>query len=193
MRRTTPSFHDDADAARHLLHHLRRMLLVYYDPETVFEHTITEKHVADAFAHHERFRRHLALQGINPDTHVACTDEGRTMVGAIINGWVRALRMPLDASERYTLRNPGRCKRGARTIVPHGGAEERGALARGEREMPAKGILEISYFMHTATGYKGSVAIARRRALRLRGASCARLDAGYIRDVCVLSRCRGSL
>jgi hypothetical protein len=114
MRRTTPSFHDDADAARHLLHHLRRMLLVYYDPETVFEHTITEKHVADAFAHHERFRRHLALQGINPDTHVACTDEGRTMVGAIINGWVRALRMPLDASERYALRNPGRCKRGAR-------------------------------------------------------------------------------
>jgi hypothetical protein len=56
--------------------------------------------VADAFAHNARFRRHLDLQGINPDTLVACTDEGRTMVGSIINGWVRALRMPLEESER---------------------------------------------------------------------------------------------
>jgi hypothetical protein len=76
------------------------MLLVRYDQETVFEHTITEQHVADAFAHNARFRRHLDLQGINPDTLVACTDEGRTMVGSIINGWVRALRMPLEESER---------------------------------------------------------------------------------------------
>ena len=36
--------------------------------------------------------------------------------------------------------------------------------------------------MHPATGYKGSVAIARCRALRLRSASCARLDAEYVRD-----------
>ena len=100
MRITTQAFRDDADAARHLLCHLRRMLLVRYDQETVFEHTITEQHVADAFAHNARFRRHLDLQGINPDTLVAFTDEGRTMVGSIINGWVRALRMPLEESER---------------------------------------------------------------------------------------------
>jgi len=102
------------------------MLLVRYDQETVFEHTITEQHVADAFAHNTRFRRHLDLQGINPDTLVAFTDEGRTMVGSIINGWVRALRMPLEESVRLLMRhrparaklslgrNTGRCKQGAR-------------------------------------------------------------------------------
>jgi len=42
MRMTTQSFRDDADAERHLLRHLRRMLLVCYDQETVSEHTITE-------------------------------------------------------------------------------------------------------------------------------------------------------
>jgi hypothetical protein len=72
------------------------MLLVCYYQETVSEHTITEQHVADAFAHNEHFRRDLDLQGINPDTLVACTDEGRMMVGAIINGWVRARRLPPD-------------------------------------------------------------------------------------------------
>ena len=91
MRMTTRSFRDDADAARHLLRYLRRMLLVCYDQETGSVHTLTEQHVADAFAHHARFRRHLDLQGINPDTLSAFTDEGRMMVGAIINGWVRAL------------------------------------------------------------------------------------------------------
>jgi hypothetical protein len=114
MRITTQAFRDDADAARHVLCHLRRMLVVGYDQETVFEHTLTEQHVAGAFAHHARFRRHLDRQGINPDTLVACTEEGRTLVGAIIHGWVRALRMPLEESERSTLRNTGRCKRGAR-------------------------------------------------------------------------------
>ena len=111
---TTQSFHDDADAERHLLRHLRRMLLVCYDPETVFEHTSTEQHVADAFVHNAHFRRHLDLQGINPDTLVAFTDEGRTMVNFIINGWVQALRLPPDESESSTLRNTERCKRGAR-------------------------------------------------------------------------------
>ena len=100
MRMTTQSFRDDADAERHLLRHLRRMLLVCYYQETVSEYTITEQHVADAFAHNERFRRDLDLQGINPDTLAAFTDEGRTMVGAIINGWVRALRLPPDERAR---------------------------------------------------------------------------------------------
>jgi hypothetical protein len=100
MRITSHSFQDDADAARHLLRHLRRMLLVCYDQETVSGHTLTEQHVADAFAFNARFRHHLALQGINPDTLVASTDEGRRMVGAIIQGWVRALRIPLDEMER---------------------------------------------------------------------------------------------
>ena len=97
---TTPSFRDDADAERHLLRHLQRMLLVCYDQETVSAHTITEQHVADAFVHNDRFRRYLDLHGINPDTLVAYTDEGKTMVGAIINGWVRALRLPPDEIER---------------------------------------------------------------------------------------------
>ena len=100
MRMTTPSFRDDADAERHLLRHLRRRLLVCYDQDTGSEHTITEEHIADAFAHHERFRRSLDLQGINPDTLIACTDEGKTMVRSIIKGWVWALRLPLVESER---------------------------------------------------------------------------------------------
>ena len=96
MRMTTQSFRDDADAERHLLRHLRRMLLVCYYQDTVSEYTITEQHVADAFAHNERFRRDLDLQGINPDTLAACTDEGRTLVNSIINGWVRMIRIPPD-------------------------------------------------------------------------------------------------
>jgi hypothetical protein len=79
MRKSTPSFRDDADAEQHLIRHLRRMLLVCYYQDTVSEHTITEEHIADAFAHNERFRRHLDLQGINPDTLTAFTDEGRTI------------------------------------------------------------------------------------------------------------------
>jgi hypothetical protein len=74
MRMTTQEFRDDADAARHLTRHLRRMLLVCYYQDTVSEHTITEQHIADAFAHNERFRRNLDLQGINPDTLFAFTD-----------------------------------------------------------------------------------------------------------------------
>ena len=104
MRMTTPPFRDDADAERHLLRHLRRMLLVCYYQDTVSEYTITEQHVADAFAHNERFRRDLDLQGINPDTLAAFTDEGRTMVGAIINGWVRTLRLPPRGRGRLALR-----------------------------------------------------------------------------------------
>jgi len=99
MRMTTPAFRDDADAEQHLIRHLRRMLLVCYYQDTVSEHTLTEQHIADAFAHNDHFRRHLDLQGINPDTLAACTDEGRTMVNSIINGWVRALRLPPDAIE----------------------------------------------------------------------------------------------
>jgi hypothetical protein len=98
MRITPQEFRDDADAEQYLIRHLRRMLLVWYYQDTVSEHTITEQHIADAFAHNERFRRSLDLQGINPDTLFAFTDEGRTMVNAIINGWVRALRIPLDES-----------------------------------------------------------------------------------------------
>jgi hypothetical protein len=94
MHMTTPHFRDDADAERHLLQHLRRMLFVDYYQETVSEHTITEEHMADAFAHDARFHRHLALQGMHPDTLTALTDEGRTMLSTIINGWVRALRLP---------------------------------------------------------------------------------------------------
>jgi len=99
---TTPSFRDDVDAERHLLRHLRRILLVCYDQDTVSEHTIMEEHIADACAHHERFRRSLDLQGINPDTLIACTDEGKTMVTSIIKGWVRALRLLLVESESST-------------------------------------------------------------------------------------------
>jgi hypothetical protein len=50
--------------------------------------------------------------------------------------------------------------------VPQGGAEERGALPRGEREMLAEGILEIGCVMHDATEYKRSVAIARQGELK---------------------------
>ena len=96
MRKKTLSFRDDADAEQHLTHHLRRMLLVCYYQDTVSEHTITEQHIADAFAHNAHFRRSLDLQGINPDTLVTCTDAGRTMISSIINGWVRALRLPPD-------------------------------------------------------------------------------------------------
>jgi len=100
MRKSTPSFRDDADAEQHLIRHLRRMLLVCYYQDTVSEHTITEEHIADAFAHNARFRRHLDLQGINPETLAACTDEGRTMLSAIINGWVRMVRIPPDEIKR---------------------------------------------------------------------------------------------
>jgi hypothetical protein len=96
MRMTTQEFRDDADAEQHLIRHLRRMLLVCYYQDTVSEHTITDEHIADAFTHNDHFRRSLDLQGINPDTLFACTDEGRTMINAIINGWVRALRLPPD-------------------------------------------------------------------------------------------------
>jgi len=105
MRMTPPTFGDDADAARHLVRHLRRMLLVYYSQDTVAAHTITEHHVDEVFAHNARFRRDLALQGINPDTLAALTDEGRTIISAIINGWVRALRLPPEESERSS--SPG--------------------------------------------------------------------------------------
>jgi hypothetical protein len=100
MRMTTPAFRDDADAEQHLIRHLRRTLLVCYYQDTVSAHTITEQHIADAFAHNTRFRRSLDLQGINPDTLFACTDEGRTLVNAIINGWVRMQRVPPDEIER---------------------------------------------------------------------------------------------
>ncbi len=100
MRMIPQPFRDDADAEHHLSRHLRRMLLVCSYQDMVSEHIITEQHVADAFAHNDRFRRHLDLHGINPDTLVGFTDEGRTIVGAIINGWVRALRLPLDERER---------------------------------------------------------------------------------------------
>jgi hypothetical protein len=51
-------------------------------------------------------------------------------------------------------------------IVPQGGAEKHIALPRGKGEASAKGIVERGCFMHTATGYKCSVAIARHGALR---------------------------
>jgi hypothetical protein len=97
---TPQEFRDDSDAEQHLIRHLRRMLLVCYYQDTVSEHTITEQHIADAFAHNAHFRRSLDLQGINPDTLFAFTDEGRTMVSAIINGWVRMQRMPPDEIKR---------------------------------------------------------------------------------------------
>jgi hypothetical protein len=100
MRITPHEFRDDADAEQHLIRHLRRMLLVCYYQDTVSEHTITEQHIADAFAYNERFRRSLALQGINPNTLAAFTDEGKTMISAIINGWVRVLRLPPDERAR---------------------------------------------------------------------------------------------
>jgi hypothetical protein len=100
MRTSISSFRDDADAEQHLIRHLRRMLVVGYYQDTVSEHTITEEHMADAFTHNDHFHRSLVLQGIDPDTLVACTDEGRMMVGAIINGWVRALRLPPDERAR---------------------------------------------------------------------------------------------
>src|SRR5437867_11543412 len=59
-------------------------------------HTITDQHLADAFAHETHCRRSPDLQGIAPETLVALTDEGRTMVNAIIHGWVRMLRLPPD-------------------------------------------------------------------------------------------------
>ena len=100
MRNSTPSFRDDADAEQHLIRHLRRMLLVCYYQDTVSEHTLTEEHIADAFVHNKPFRRSLVLQGIDPDTLAASTDEGRTMVNAIINGWVRMVRIPPQESEQ---------------------------------------------------------------------------------------------
>src|SRR5215813_6297324 len=94
MRMSPHEFRDDADAEQHLVRHLQRMLLVCYYQDTASEYTITDKHIADAFAHNDHFRRALNLQGINPDTLAAFTDEGRTMINAIINGWVRMLRIP---------------------------------------------------------------------------------------------------
>jgi hypothetical protein len=100
MRNSTPSFRDDADAEQHLLRYMRRMLVHCFYQDTVPLKELTEQRVADEFAHNARFRRHLDLQGIHPDTLVACTDEGRTMVNSIINGWVRIQRMPPDARKR---------------------------------------------------------------------------------------------
>lgn len=100
MRNNTPAFRDDADAEQHLLRHLRRMLVHCFYQDTVPLKELTEQRVADAFTHNPCFRRHLALQGINPDTLFACTDEGRTLVNAIINGWVRMQRMPPDEIKR---------------------------------------------------------------------------------------------
>jgi len=51
-------------------------------------------------------------------------------------------------------------------IVPQGGAEERIAFPMGEGEGPAKGIVETDYCMHTATGYKCSVAVLRHGKLK---------------------------
>jgi hypothetical protein len=100
MRTRTPSFRDDADAEQHLIRHLRRMLLHFFYQDTVPLKELTEQRVADEFTRNARFRRSLHLQGINPDTLVAFTDEGRTMVSAIINGWVRMQRMPPDEIKR---------------------------------------------------------------------------------------------
>jgi hypothetical protein len=97
---TTYEFRDDADAEQHLIRHMRRMLVHCFYQDTVPLKELTEQRVADEFAHNARFRRHLDLQGINPDTLFAFTDEGRTMVSAIINGWVRMQRMPPDARKR---------------------------------------------------------------------------------------------
>ena len=94
MPMTPQEFRDDADAEQHLIRHMRRMLVHCFYQETVPLKELTEQRVADAFTHNARFRRHLDLQGINPDTLFAFTDEGRTMVNAIINGWVRMQRMP---------------------------------------------------------------------------------------------------
>lgn len=76
------SFRDDADAEQHLTRHLRRMLVHFFYQDTVPLAELTEQRAADEFAHNERFRRELDLQGINPDTLFAYTDEGRTMVGS---------------------------------------------------------------------------------------------------------------
>jgi hypothetical protein len=97
---TTYEFRDDADAEQHLIRHMRRMLVHCFYQDTVPLKELTEQRVADEFAHNARFRRHLDFQGINPDTLFAFTDEGRTMVSAIINGWVRMQRMPPDARKR---------------------------------------------------------------------------------------------
>jgi hypothetical protein len=91
---TPQEFRDDADAEQHLIRHLRRMLLHCFYQETVPLKELTEQRVADEFTRNARFRRHLDLQGINPDTLFAFTDEGRTLISAIINGWVRMVRMP---------------------------------------------------------------------------------------------------
>jgi hypothetical protein len=97
---TPQEFRDDADAEQHLIRHLRRMLVHCFYQDTVPLKELTEQCVADAFTHNARFRRHLDRQGINPDTLFAFTDEGRTMVNAIINGWVRMQRMPPDGIKR---------------------------------------------------------------------------------------------
>jgi hypothetical protein len=96
---TTHEFRDDADAEQHLIRHMRRMLVHCFYQDTVPLKDLTEQCVADEFAHNPRFRRHLDLQGIDPDTLFACTDEGKTMISAIINGWVRMQRMPPDEIE----------------------------------------------------------------------------------------------
>jgi hypothetical protein len=97
---TTHAFRDDADAEQVLLRHMRRMLVHGFYQDTVPLKELTEQRVANEFARNVRFRRHLDRQGINPDTLVAFTDEGRTMVNAIINGWVRMVRMPPDERKR---------------------------------------------------------------------------------------------
>jgi hypothetical protein len=62
--------------------------------------------MADACAHNKHFRCSLDLQGIDLDTLFAFTDEGRTMVSAIINGWVRMHDASTDNVSPMVLRNP---------------------------------------------------------------------------------------
>jgi len=44
--------------------------------------------------------------------------------------------------------------------------EERLAFPRGEGEVPVMGIVETDGYMHTATGYTCSVAVARHGRLK---------------------------
>jgi hypothetical protein len=97
---TPQQYRDDVDAEQHLIRHLRRMLVHFFYQDTVPLKELTEQRVAAEFTHNTHLCRSLELQGIDPDTLFACTDEGRTLVNAIINGWVRMQRMPPEGIER---------------------------------------------------------------------------------------------
>ena len=65
-------------------------------------------------------------------------------------------------------------------MAPSSAENREPIVPQGEGEAPAKGIIERGRGIHTATGYKRSVALGRHGALRGLGTSSKRLDIGPV-------------